>query len=335
MSHHTASFHQSLERQTHDSSHAHQKRRGGHCSKARVCPVVFLLSLLLSLMPFEAAQAQGEDLAALSTIDLPSTAAATDSAQLALIPGQLPGGQLQPTNTDSSGTSQTEPGQRKPLFSLSINDTDNPDDLVPALRVVALITLLTFAPAILLLMSSFTRILIVLSFLRQAIGAPTMPPNQVLIGLSLFMTYFVMAPTVEVVYEQAVVPYMDKQISAEEAAARATDPMKNFMLRQTRPDDLKLFYKLGNMEQPATRADVSMRALIPAFVISELKAAFQIGFMVYLPFIVIDMIVSSVLMAMGMMMLPPTVVSLPLKIVLFVLVDGWNLLTGSLISSFI
>lgn len=224
---------------------------------------------------------------------------------------------------------------RSPLFSLSINDTDNPDDLVPALRVVALITLLSFAPAILLLMSSFTRILIVLSFLRQAIGVPTMPPNQVLVGLALFMSYFVMAPTLDTIYETAVKPYMEKSISAETAAERAGAPLKVFMLKQTRPEDLKLFYSLGKIEQPKTREDVTMRALIPAFVISELKSAFQIGFLVYLPFIVIDMIVSSILMAMGMMMLPPTIVSLPLKIILFVLVDGWNLLSGSLISSFI
>jgi flagellar biosynthetic protein FliP len=221
------------------------------------------------------------------------------------------------------------------LFSFSINDTNNPDDLVPALRVVALITLLTFAPAILLLMSSFTRILIVLSFLRQAIGVPTMPPNQVLVGLALFISYFVMAPTIDTIYETAAKPYMEKVISAEAAVERASAPLKVFMLKQTRPEDLKLFYSLGKIPQPKSKEDVTMRALIPAFVISELKSAFQIGFLVYLPFIVIDMIVSSILMAMGMMMLPPTIVSLPLKIILFVLVDGWNLLSGSLVSSFI
>jgi flagellar biosynthetic protein FliP len=222
-----------------------------------------------------------------------------------------------------------------PLFSLSIGSGDGTEDLAPALRVVALITLLTFAPAILLLMSSFTRILLVLSFLRQAIGVPTMPPNQVLVGLALFMSYFVMAPTLDVIYETAAKPYMEKQITAVEAADRASLPIKTFMLKQTRSEDLKLFYRLGNLPRPTSKEDVSMRALVPAFVISELKSAFQIGFLVYLPFIVIDMIVSSVLMAMGMMMLPPTVVSLPLKLVLFVLVDGWNLLTNSLISSFI
>jgi flagellar biosynthetic protein FliP len=221
-----------------------------------------------------------------------------------------------------------------PLFSLSIADSENPDDLVPALRVVAILTILTLAPAILLLMSGFTRILIVLSFLRQALGSPTMPPNQILIGLSLFLTYFVMAPTTTRIYETAVVPYMERKLTSDEAIMKGVGPLRDFMMAQTRKDDLKLFFQLGKLPQPKTVEDVPMRVLIPSFVISELKAAFQIGFLVYLPFIVIDMIVSSVLMAMGMMMLPPTVVSLPLKIVLFVLVDGWSLIAGSLVKSF-
>ncbi|MCA2958878.1 MAG: flagellar type III secretion system pore protein FliP [Silvanigrellales bacterium] len=221
-----------------------------------------------------------------------------------------------------------------PLFSLNIANSEDPDDLVPALRVVAILTILTFAPAILLLMSSFTRILIVLSFLRQALGAPTMPPNQVLVGLSLFLTYFVMAPTTNKIYDEALKPYMDKTIPAAVAFERGTAPVRNFMLSQARKEDLALFFQLSKEPQPKTVAEVPMRVLIPAFVIGELKAAFQIGFLVYLPFIIIDMIVSSVLMAMGMMMLPPTVVSLPLKIILFVLVDGWNLLAGSLVRSF-
>jgi flagellar biosynthetic protein FliP len=310
----------------------------GRCSKPqRLAHLAQLLLLCTFILwaPVQTGLAQDDEATGPGDIDLPIGQVPSMNNQMTLIPGGAGPNLTKSNQAPEEDNAEGSSSQRKPLFSLSINDTDNPDDLVPALRVVALITLLTFAPAILLLMSSFTRILIVLSFLRQAIGAPTMPPNQVLIGLSLFMTYFVMAPTVEVIYDQAVAPYMDKQISADEAASRASEPIKNFMLRQTRPDDLKLFYKLGQLEQPASRSDVSMRALIPAFVISELKAAFQIGFLVYLPFIVIDMIVSSVLMAMGMMMLPPTIVSLPLKIVLFVLVDGWNLLTGSLISSFI
>jgi flagellar biosynthetic protein FliP len=221
-----------------------------------------------------------------------------------------------------------------PLFSLNIANSESPDDLVPALRVVGILTILTFAPAILLLMSAFTRIMIVLSFLRQALGAPTMPPNQVLIGLSLFLTYFVMAPTTSRIYDQALKPYMDKTIAAEVAFERGTAPVRDFMLSQVRKEDMALFFQLSKEPQPKTVTDVPMRVLIPAFVIGELKAAFQIGFLVYLPFIIIDMIVSSVLMAMGMMMLPPTVVSLPLKIILFVLVDGWNLLAGSLVRSF-
>ena len=221
-----------------------------------------------------------------------------------------------------------------PLFSVNIADSENPDDLVPALRVVAILTILTFAPAILLLTSAFTRILIVLSFLRQALGNPTMPPNQVLVGLTLFLTYFVMGPTTTKVYDNAIVPYMEKTISANEAFDRGQKPVRDFMLAQTRREDMQLFFKMSKLPQPKTAAELPMRVLIPAFVISELKSAFQIGFLVYLPFIIIDMIVSSVLMAMGMMMLPPTVVSLPLKVVLFVLVDGWNLLAGSLIRSF-
>lgn len=221
-----------------------------------------------------------------------------------------------------------------PLFSLSIGDSENSDDLVPALRVVAILTILTLAPAILLLTSAFTRILIVLSFVRQALGSPTMPPNQVLIGLSLFLTYFVMGPTTTKIYETAIEPYMAKTISAEVAFEKAQAPVRDFMLAQVRKEDVKLFLSLAKGPQPEKPQDIPMRILIPSFIISELKSAFQIGFLVYLPFIIIDMIVSSVLMAMGMMMLPPTVVSLPLKIVLFVVVDGWNLLAGSLIRSF-
>ncbi|NBW83185.1 flagellar biosynthetic protein FliP [bacterium] len=221
-----------------------------------------------------------------------------------------------------------------PLFSLSIGDSENSDDLVPALRIVAILTILSLAPAILLLTSAFTRILIVLGFVRQALGSPTMPPNQVLIGLSLFLTYFVMAPTTTKIYDTAIAPYMAKTISGDVAFDKAQAPLRDFMLAQVRKEDIKLFLSLSQGPIPQKPEDIPMRVLIPSFVISELKSAFQIGFLVYLPFIIIDMIVSSVLMAMGMMMLPPTVVSLPLKIILFVVVDGWNLLAGSLIRSF-
>lgn len=221
-----------------------------------------------------------------------------------------------------------------PIFSVNLATGENQDDFVPAIKVLAILTLLTFGPAILLLMSSFTRILIVLSFLRQALGTPTMPPNQILIALSLFLTYFVMAPSITKIYDTAIIPYMDKSITTQQALEIGQKPLHDFMMLQVKTSDLKLFYEMSKLNRPETKEDVPMRILVPSFVISELKTAFQIGFLVYLPFIVIDMIVSSVLMAMGMMMLPPTVVSLPLKLILFVIVDGWSLLAGSLIKSF-
>jgi flagellar biosynthetic protein FliP len=221
-----------------------------------------------------------------------------------------------------------------PFLSLQLGNSGSPDDLAPALQIFGLLTVLSLAPAILLLMTSFTRILIVLSFLRQAIGVPSMPPNQVLIGLTFFLTYLVMAPTTEKMYQDGIRPYMDKKMTLEVALEKTTDPLKSFMLSQTGTTDLQLFYKLSKEAAPAKPSDISLKHLIPAFVISELKRAFQIGFLIYLPFILMDMVVSSVLMAMGMMMLPPTVMSLPLKIVLFVLVDGWQLITGSLVQSF-
>jgi flagellar biosynthetic protein FliP len=222
-----------------------------------------------------------------------------------------------------------------PLFSISVANGDRPDDWAPALRVVAILTLMTFGPALLLLGSAFTRILIVLSFFRQALGAPTLPPNQVLIGLALFLTYFVMSPTLTKVYDSAIEPYMNKKISTPQAFEIGQKPFRDFMLSQTRREDLKVFYQMTTLPKPSTPEDIPMRILMPAFVISELRAAFQIGFLIYLPFIIIDLIVSSVLMAMGMMMLPPTIISLPLKIILFVLVDGWGLLSSSLVKSFL
>ena len=263
---------------------------------------------------------------------LPVAAFAQSASTNAIAAKQAPASA--PTTLPPSTAANKSPTKSLPLLAINLADSENPDDLVPMLRVVAILTIVTLAPAILLLMSAFTRILIVLSFFRQALGTPTMPPNQILIGLALFLTYFVMAPTTNKIYDQAIVPYMEKRMTAGDAFTTGAAPLRDFMLNQTRKEDLKLFYQLSQEPQPKTAADVPMRILIPSFVISELKAAFQIGFLVYLPFIVIDMIVSSVLMAMGMMMLPPTVVSLPLKIVLFVLVDGWNLLVGSLVRSF-
>jgi flagellar biosynthetic protein FliP len=195
------------------------------------------------------------------------------------------------------------------------------------------LTALTFLPALLLMMTGFTRIIIVLSLLRQAIGTPTAPPNQVLIGLALFLNFFVMAPTLDSIYQDAYQPFSQNKINATQAMDRAGVPLRQFMLRQTREADLGLFMKLADSEA-TTPDEVPMKALIPAFVTSELKTAFQIGFLIFIPFLIIDMVVSSVLMSMGMMMLSPVMISLPFKIMLFVLADGWNLLIGSLVRSF-
>ena len=196
------------------------------------------------------------------------------------------------------------------------------------------LTSLTFLPAVLLMMTSFTRIIIVLSLLRQALGTVQTPPNQVLIGLALFLTFFVMAPVLERMYNEAYVPLAERRIGFEQALDRGAVPLKGFMLRQTRQSDLALFAKLANQPPIADAAAVPMRILVPAYVISELKTAFQIGFVVFIPFLIIDLVVSSVLMSMGMMMLSPVIISLPFKLMLFVLVDGWNLLVGSLVQSF-
>lgn len=197
------------------------------------------------------------------------------------------------------------------------------------------LTALGFLPALLLLTTSFTRIVIVLSLLRMALGTQTAPPNQVIIGLSLFLTFFVMGPTFDRVYDQAYVPYSQQKISFEQAAQNAAVPMKEFMLKHTRANDLNLFVRMARIENAPDKAtDLPIRVVIPAFATSELKTAFQIGFMVFIPFLVIDMVVASVLMSMGMMMLSPVLVSLPFKLMLFVLADGWNLLIGSLVSSF-
>jgi flagellar biosynthetic protein FliP len=196
------------------------------------------------------------------------------------------------------------------------------------------LTVLTLAPAILIMMTAFTRIIIVLSFVRQALGTQQMPPNQLLVGLALFLTFFVMSPFFTKVNDEALQPFLNGQISQEEALTKGVAPIRVFMFAQTRATDLELFVRLSKMAAPKTRADVPTMVLIPSFVLSELKTAFEIGFIIYLPFLVIDMVAASVLMAMGMMMLPPVVISLPFKIMLFVLVDGWTLLIGSLVKSF-
>lgn len=221
-----------------------------------------------------------------------------------------------------------------PKLDINLYETDDPEAFVPALKIVALLTVLAVAPAILLMMTSFTRIIVVLSFLRQALGTQTMPPNQVIVGLAFFLTIFTMGPIIDQINERALTPYLAKAITQEQAMDEVVKPMRRFMLAETSEDDLGIFMNIANQPKPATVDDVPLRVLLPAFVVSELKTAFQIGFVIYLPFLVIDMVVSSVLMAMGMMMLPPTIVSLPFKLVLFVLVDGWSLIVQSLVRSF-
>lgn len=203
-----------------------------------------------------------------------------------------------------------------------------------ALEIVLLMTLLSLAPALLILLTSFTRIVIVLGFLRQAIGTNQMPANQILIGLALFLTFVIMAPVFADMNQNALQPYLRHEIGQGEAFQRASGPLKEFMLRQTREKDIALFLSLGKEKAPATPKELSMRVVVPAFAISELKTAFQIGFLLFLPFLIIDMVVASVLLSMGMMMLPPVMVSMPFKLLLFVLVDGWNLVVGSVVRSF-
>jgi flagellar biosynthetic protein FliP len=201
-------------------------------------------------------------------------------------------------------------------------------------QLLLLLGLLSVLPGILLVATSFTRILIVLGFIRNALGTPSMPPNQLLVGIALFLSLFVMAPTMKAVNDQAIKPYRADEITQEQAIERGLEPIRTFMFNQTRESDLALFINLSDEERPKTRADVPTHVLIPAFIISELKTAFQIGFLIYLPFLIIDMIVSATLMSMGMMMLPPVLISLPFKILLFVLVDGWHLVVQSLLASF-
>lgn len=203
-----------------------------------------------------------------------------------------------------------------------------------SLQMLLFMTALGFIPAMLLMTTAFTRIVIVLSLLRQAMGVTQSPPNQVILGLSLFLTLFVMGPTFDQVYSKAWAPFSDDKISFNQAVDEASKPMKAFMLSQTREKDLAFFIEISRSEKPASKADVSMKTLIPAYVISELKTAFQIGFMVFIPFMIIDLVVASILMAMGMMMVSPVTISLPFKLMLFVLVDGWTLLMGSLVQSF-
>ncbi len=221
-----------------------------------------------------------------------------------------------------------------PTVQFGMEDAEEPSTLSTALQVMFLLTVLTLAPSILILMTSFSRFVIVLSFLRQAMGTQQTPPTQVLIGLALFLTFFVMSPVLSEINDKALQPYLNEEITQSKALELAQTPIKTFMLKQTREKDLALFVNMDQGERPETLDDVKIQSVVPAFVISELKTAFQIGFLIYIPFLILDMVVASILLSMGMMMLPPVLISLPFKLMLFVMVDGWHLTVGSLVKSF-
>jgi len=221
-----------------------------------------------------------------------------------------------------------------PKVTLGFGQASSPTDVGVTLQILVLMTVLSLAPSILVLMTSFTRIIVILHFLRQAIGTQQMPPNQLVVGLALFLTFFVMQGTMDQIYERAWTPYSNGQVTIQEAFKTSQTPLKEFMLRQTREKDLGLFVKLSNRPQPQTAQELPLSVIVPGFVISELRTSFQIGFLIYMPFLVIDMVVASVLMSMGMMMLPPAMVSLPFKVLLFVLVDGWYLVVESIVKGF-
>lgn len=221
--------------------------------------------------------------------------------------------------------------QGAPQLSLEVGGDDN---VATGIQLVVLLTLLSFAPALVIGLSAFVRIVIVLSFVRQAVGTQQMPPNQVIVALALFLTFFVMMPTLRQVNEKAVEPYMEDAVSPVEAIEAGFRPLRSFMMKQTREKDLALFLGIGGRERPNTPADVPADVVVPAFLISELKSAFQISFMIYIPFLVLDMVVAAILTSMGMITLPPVLISLPFKLMIFVLVDGWNLLIGALVRSF-
>lgn len=221
-----------------------------------------------------------------------------------------------------------------PALEFGITAAEGPTDVAVTLQIVALLTVLTLAPAIIVMLTSFTRIIVVLSFVRSALALQQMPPNQVLIGLALFLTMFTMAPTWQAVYDEGLQPYLAGELSEVDALARVNEPVRNFMLQHTREQDLGLFLEISGADRPDTPADVPTMTLIPAFIISELRTAFQLGFILFIPFLVIDMVVASTLMSMGMLMLPPVMISLPFKVLLFVMVDGWHLITRSLLLSF-
>ena len=221
-----------------------------------------------------------------------------------------------------------------PSVNVEVGTADNPEQVASTLQVIAILTLATLAPGILMMTTSFVRIVVIIGFLRNALATQNVPPNQVIVALAMFLTFYIMAPYWSQANDNGLQPYLAGQITQEEAITNVLEPMREFMFRQTRESDLALFVNLSEAERPNSQEDVSTFTLIPAFIISELKTAFQIGFMLYVPFIVIDMIVATTLMSMGMMMLPPVMISLPFKILLFVMIDGWHLLIQSIIVSF-
>ncbi|WP_347491378.1 flagellar type III secretion system pore protein FliP [Desulfoscipio sp. XC116] len=231
---------------------------------------------------------------------------------------------------------QVDPLCAEPLpgIDLNVQPTDEPVKVVNSIKILLILTLLSMVPAFLLMTTSFTRIIVVLSLLRSAVGTQQTPPNQVIIGLALFLTVFIMTPVANQINNQALKPYLASEITQEQALDKAFAPLRSFMVKQTREKDIALFIKLSGKDNPRNEQDLSADVLIPAFVISELKTAFQIGFMIYVPFLVIDMVVASTLMSVGMFMLPPVMISLPFKILLFVMVDGWYLVVKTLVESF-
>ena len=230
------------------------------------------------------------------------------------------------------------PAQQKtlpmPKISLEVGKATKPEDVSVTLQILFLMTILSLAPALLILTTAFTRIIVVLHFLKQAMGTPQMPPAQVLLGLAMFLTFFVMAPVWNKVNTEALQPYLQNKMTMNDAYDKGVGPIREFMFKQTREEDLGLFVKMANLEKPKNRAEIPTYVLIPSFAISELRVGFQIGLILFVPFLIIDMVVASILMAMGMMMLPPAMISMPFKILLFILVDGWHLVIGSLIASF-
>ena len=226
-------------------------------------------------------------------------------------------------------------GLQLPELTLDFTGDDQPEQVSVLLQILFLLTVLSVAPAIVLMTTSFVRIVIVLSFIRQAMGTQQMPPNQVIIGLALFLTFFIMAPVLGRINSEAIQPYLQQEIGDKQALTLAIEPMREFMFEQVREKDLQLLVDITQSEPPQTRQDIDTLTLIPAFMLSEIKRAFQIGFMIFVPFLVIDMVTASVLMSMGMLMLPPIIISLPFKVLLFVLVDGWHLVVQSLVQSFV